>query len=136
MQRKTMMGLAAVAAIAALIYMRKRGADSQAAGTSGVLSSNAALLNAAMGNASNNMRPISVTVSGKAPAPAVADTTARSPAPAVVPTFGGGGGAPPPPPAAQGGGGKPVHESYAFGHVSDEQRAGRTDAEMIAGMLW
>lgn len=114
MERKTVIGLAAVAAVAVLLYMRKQGASAATAGTGGVLSSNAAALNAAMGNVAQGFvnpqaaaKPTAINVlvasptkpqTAPAPAPAVVqDYSASStkPQPAPVPqraVFGPGGG--------------------------------------------
>lgn len=78
MQRKALMGMAAVAGIALLLYIRRKGASDDAASTSGVLTSNAALINAAMGNVWGGS---SAPASAPAPAP-VADVRVVSPAPA------------------------------------------------------
>lgn len=82
MERKTVIGLAAVAAVAVLLYLRKRGADAATAGTGGVLTSNAAALNAAMGNVPAGLKPVTINVT---PKPTVVDSVARAPAPAPAP---------------------------------------------------
>ena len=79
MQRKALMGMAAVAGIALLLYIRRKGASDDAASASGVLTSNAALINAAMGNVWGG----SAGAAAPVPAPEkVSDTRASSPAPA------------------------------------------------------
>ncbi|AVS74486.1 hypothetical protein [Paracidovorax cattleyae] len=84
MERRIVIGVAAAAAIVALLYMRKRQAASEAAGT-GVLTSNAGALNAALGNASSTT---AAAWGGTMPSLAdalknahVADKVAASPAP-------------------------------------------------------
>lgn len=88
MQRKALMGMAAVAGIALLLYIRRKGASDDAASTSGVLTSNAALINAAMGNVWGGS---SAPASAPAPAAPVADARASSPAPAPASQEEGGG---------------------------------------------
>lgn len=96
MERKTMMGLAAVAGAVALLYMRSRSASAEAGSTGGVLTSNASWLNSAMGNASSGWGANPVTITVNQTKPLAVDDVAKSPAPAPapvapVPTFGGGG---------------------------------------------
>jgi hypothetical protein len=96
MERKTMMGLAAVAGAVALLYMRSRSASAATAGTGGVLTSNSSWLNSAMGNTSSGWgaNPVQIIVNTKHPTPV--DDVAKSPppAPAGVPAevIGGAGG--------------------------------------------
>lgn len=82
MQRKAMMGMAAVAGIALLMYIRRKGASADAASASGVLTSNAALINAAMGNVWGGAGGSAAPAPAPSPAPApVADAHASSAAP-------------------------------------------------------
>lgn len=106
MERKTVIGLAAVAAVAVLLYMRKQGASAATAGTGGVLSSNAAALNAAMGNVAQGFvtpqaaaKPTAINVLVASPTKPqtvsptkperVEDYSASAKAPASVAVFGG-----------------------------------------------
>lgn len=147
MQRKTMMGAAAVAAVVALLYMRKRSADSQTADTSGVMTSNAALLNAAMGNVANGFtRSINVNVAPSADGQGgVADTTATAPAP--EPPRAVFGGTMPGASSAAGGyldadgvyhypdGSSAYTGGGTFGHLTEDQRKGKTDGQLATGIL-
>lgn len=76
MDRKIVMGVAAVAGIGLLLYLRKSG-DSSAIGSAGTLVGAAA--------AANNWATQPIVINTKAP-PVVADTTAKSPAPAPAPS--------------------------------------------------
>lgn len=142
MERRLAMGLAAVAALGLLLYLRKGNASAETAGTGGVLTSNAALLNSMLGNAAAGWgaNPVTITVN-KQPA-AVSDAAASGSAPRAV--FGGtvAGAAEP---AAGNLDAKGVYH-YAdgssaytgggtFGHVTDDQRKGKTDAQLALGIL-
>lgn len=81
MDRKIIMGVAAVAGIGLLLYLRKSG-DSSAIGASG------SMLGAA--SAANNWASQPIIINTKAP-PTVADTTAKSPPPAPAPSYSSGG---------------------------------------------
>lgn len=85
MERKLAMGLAAVAALGLLLYLRKSGANAATAGTGGVITSNAALLNSMLGNASQGWGSTPVTIIANKQPAAVADSTAKAPAPAPAP---------------------------------------------------
>jgi hypothetical protein len=90
MERKAIMGIAAVAGIGLLLYLRKSGDSSTLAGAT-------SLLNSAGGATSWASQPIVITTNTKAPA--VVDTNTKSPpvttAPAssssATPVFGGSG---------------------------------------------
>lgn len=76
-------------------------------------------------------------------APAAKPAAAQKPAPAPVPVFGPGGGsqaAPAPTWDAQSAGwvqqsGEPVSEHYTFGHLTPEQRKGKTDGQLAISIL-
>lgn len=143
MQRKTMIGLAAVAAVAGLLYMRSRNAAAESAGIGGVISSNAGALNAGMGNATWTSALAALLAGGSTvnnTKPAVADSTARAPAPAPAPApvYQPWQAAPAAAPVQWDGdswnqaNGKPAAEGYSLGHLTPEQRNGRTDAQFFA----
>ncbi|CAN7408950.1 hypothetical protein [Acidovorax sp. LjRoot194] len=139
MDRKLLMGVAAVAGIGLLLYLRKSGDQATLAGSS-------SLVGALGGGSAWASQPIVVNAPNK---PAVADASAISAAP------------PPPKPAAApiaattpwtmqpivdgtvswGGSGwlqsngKPVADGYAFAHLTPEQRGGRTDAQIVGAFL-
>ena len=138
MDRKTIMGLAAIGGVGLLLWLRKTAAATETAGASGLLSGAAN----ASGWASS---PIVINTTTKPNA--VADAVAKAP-PVAAP-------APAPAPVAQPweatpaagpvewdatrnawvqSNGKPVAAGYAFAHLTPEQRKGRTDAEMIKGL--
>lgn len=133
MDRKIVMGVAAVAGIGLLLYMRKSGDQATLAGT-----------------------PISSGISGWASQPivinattkplAVADTTAAAPAPVAK--------APAPAPASvpwamtpaapdpiwngsewRQTNGQDAADGYALNHLTPEQRKGRTDAQIITSLI-
>lgn len=83
MDRKIVMGVAAVAGIGLLLYLRKSG-DFSAIGSAGTLVGAA--------SAANNWATQPIVINTKAP-PVVADTTAKSPAPAPAPAPADSGGA-------------------------------------------
>lgn len=87
MDRKIIMGVAAVAGIGLLLYLRKSG-DSSAIGASG------SMLGAAA--AANNWASQPYVITTNTKAPAVVDNSAKSPvtttASTATPVFGGGGG--------------------------------------------
>lgn len=87
MDRKIIMGVAAVAGIGLLLYLRKSG-DSSAIGASG------SMLGAAA--AANNWASQPYVITTNTKAPAVVDNSAKSPvtttASTAAPVFGGGGG--------------------------------------------
>lgn len=132
MDRRLTMGLAAVAALGLLLYLRKSAAAAEAAGTGGVLTSNAALLNAAMGNAEAGWGATPVTIIAAAAPAAVSDAAARSPAPAptpapapLEPTFGIGEISRTWLP----------YEGSTFEHMTEEQRKGRTDGQLALAIM-
>lgn len=153
MDRRITIGLAAAAAVVGLMYLRSKSASAATAGTGGVLTSNAALLNTAMGNAAKTMPPVTITVNQTKPA--VYDNTATAPAPAPAPAPAASsapravfGGTMPGASADTGGyldaegwwhypdGSKSYTGGGTLGHLTPEQRKGRTDGEIITSMLF
>jgi len=130
MDRKIVMGVAAVAGIGLLLYLRKSG-DSSAIGSAGTLLGAAA--------AANNWATQPIVINTKAPA-VVADQAAKTPAPAPAPSVAAPWTSAPIQGEVSWGGsgwlqanGKPVADGYGFAHLTPEQRAGRTDAELVRG---
>lgn len=157
MNRKIIMGVAAVAGIGLLLFLRSSAASKATSNTGGVLTSNTAALNEAMGNASGAWAKQPVTITVNQTKPAVADTVAASPAPAPassggapVAVFGGTDPARASAPAPSGpvavfGGTMPgapapdalvASDGGTFGYLTPEQRRGRTDAQIITGMMF
>lgn len=118
MERKAIMGIAAVAGIGLLLYLRKSGDSSTLAGAT-------SLLNSAGGATSWASQPIVITTNTKAPA--VVDNSAATPAPTTntkapavyndTSAAGWGPGAPASKPASSGGG--YLDEKTGIYHFSD-----------------
>lgn len=140
-----MMGLAAVAAIGALLYMRKKTDGAAVAGAGAVTSSATkpaswtSALAGLLAGAGRNSAPVS-SVAGAAK-PAVVDASASAPVvvstkPLQVPTpqpvavFGGTvPGAPQAAPVTE------TSSAYTFGHLTPEQRGGKTDGQLALSIM-
>ena len=88
MDRRAMMGLAAVAAGVVLLYLRRKAASADAASAAGVMTSNAAAINAALGHAGSTGQGTGPAVAFLPPGETgftPADQTASSPAPSQQP---------------------------------------------------
>lgn len=112
MDRKIVMGVAAVAGIGLLLYLRKSGDSSTIAGAGTLMGAAAA---------ANNWATQPIVINTKAP-PVVADTTAKSPAPAPAPApaaSSGGAGWGPGYPASSSTGGGYLDQKTGIYHYSD-----------------
>lgn len=137
MDRKVIMGVAAVAGIGLLLYMRKSGDQSTLAGSASLVGS---------ASAPWSSQPIVINATTKPLA--VSDVAAASPAPESRPppkpqptaTFWNSGAAPEPVPTWDGdswraSNGQEASEHYAYGHLTPEQRKGKTDGQLTLSIL-
>lgn len=138
MDRKIIMGVAAVAGIGLLLYLRKSG-DSSAIGASG------SMLGAAA--AANNWASQPYVITTNTKAPAVVDNSAKSPvtkpaSTSTVPSFWDGGTAAAPTPTWnptqnewETKPGVAVDDNYTYGHLTPAQRGNKTDGQLTLSIL-
>lgn len=138
MDRKIVMGVAAVAGIGLLLYMRKSGDQATLAGTP-------------ISSGISNWASQPIVINATTKPQAVADTNTKSPAPtpmppaknpAAVPTFWDGGSAAAPVPTWnptqnewETKPGVAVDDNYTYGHLTPAQRGNKTDGQLTLSIL-